>query len=108
MWMTVAAIVPYDLAVLCVNQRLVLNYEVPNRLAHSDKTNTDHMPQPLQGNIELLSNFSGQHSLQSDSSCTANDRITDEPVRHASKRSPIAESLASVPAFRRRRRAIIA
>ena len=74
MWMTVAAIVPYDLAVLSVNQRLVLNDEVANGLAHPDETDSDHMPQPLQRDIELLSHFPGQHSLQSDSCCTDSER----------------------------------
>ena len=65
MWATVTAIVPYDLAVLPVNPRFVLNDEVANRFAYSNETNADDMAEPLQRNIELFPYLSRQIMLQS-------------------------------------------
>ena len=65
MWATVAAIIPYDLAVLTVNPHLVLHDEVDNRLTHPNETNADDMADPIQRNIELFSYLSRQIMLQS-------------------------------------------
>ncbi|MCD6030444.1 MAG: hypothetical protein K0S78_2618 [Thermomicrobiales bacterium] len=65
MWATVAAIIPYDLAVLTVSADLVLHDEVDNRLAHPNETNADDMADPIQRNIELFPYLSRQIMRQS-------------------------------------------
>ena len=87
MWATMAAIVPYDRAVLPVNQRLILDNKVANGFAYSDETDTDYMAQSLQRDVELISYFPGQDLLQSDSSACADGTFKNEPGTHASKQS---------------------